>query len=76
MFSVEQLQAFITMVETASFSAAARSLNKVQSVVSQHAINLEIDCTGRYPTLTEAGEKLLPHAQAVIEQHQRLKIRL
>jgi len=55
-------------------------LNKVQSVVNQHVINLEIDCntllfdrTGRYPTLTEADEKLLPHAQAVIEQHQRLK---
>ncbi len=80
MFSVEQLQAFITTVETGSFSAAARSLNKVQSVVSQHVINLEIDCntllfdrSGRYPTLTEAGEKLLPHAQAVIDQHQRLK---
>lgn len=80
MFSVEQLQAFITTVETGSFSAAARRLNKVQSVVSQHVINLEIDCntllfnrSGRYPTLTEAGEKLLPHAQAVIDQHQRLK---
>lgn len=80
MFSVEQLQAFITTVETGSFSAAARRLNKVQSVVSQHVINLEIDCntllfnrSGRYPTITEAGEKLLPHAQAVIEQHQRLK---
>jgi len=80
MFSVEQLQAFITTVETGSFSAAARRLTKVQSVVSQHVINLEIDCntllfdrSGRYPTLTEAGEKLLPHAQAVIDQHQRLK---
>lgn len=80
MFSIEQLQAFITTVETGSFSAAARRLNKVQSVVSQHVINLEIDCnttlfdrSGRYPTLTEAGEKLLPHAQAVIDQHQRLK---
>lgn len=80
MFSVEQLHAFITTVETGSFSAAARHLNKVQSVVSQHVINLEIDCntllfdrSGRYPTLTEAGEKLLPHAQAVIDQHQRLK---
>ena len=80
MFSIEQLQAFITTVETGSFSAAARSLNKVQSVVSQHIINLEVDCntllfdsSGRYPILTETGEKLLPHAQAVIDQHQRLK---
>jgi DNA-binding transcriptional LysR family regulator len=80
MFSVEQLQAFITTVEKGSFSAAARSLDKVQSVVSQHVINLEIDCdallfdrAGRYPVLTEAGETLLPHAQAVIDQHQRLR---
>jgi DNA-binding transcriptional LysR family regulator len=79
MFGVEQLEAFIKTVETGSFSSAARSLNKVQSVVSQHVINLEIDCnsqlfdrSGRYPTLTVAGEKLLPHAQAVIDQHQRL----
>tara|TARA_R100001377_G_scaffold41722_4_gene23521 strand:- start:9853 stop:10728 length:876 start_codon:yes stop_codon:yes gene_type:complete len=79
MFGVEQLEAFIKTVETGSFSSAARSLNKVQSVVSQHVINLEIDCnsqlfdrSGRYPILTVAGEKLLPHAQAVIDQHQRL----
>jgi len=44
--------------------------------VSQHVINLEVDCntqlfdlSGGYPILTEAGEKLLPHAQAIIEQH-------
>lgn len=80
MFSVEQLQVFITTVETGSFSAAARRLNKAQSVVSQHIINLEVDCdsvlfdrSGRYPKLTPAGEKLLPHAQALILQHQRLK---
>jgi DNA-binding transcriptional LysR family regulator len=67
-------------VETGSFSAAARHLGKVQSVTSQHIINLEIDCnatlftrTGRYPKLTEAGKKLLPQAQALLSQHQRLK---
>lgn len=44
--------------------------------MSQHVINLEVDCntqlfdrSGGYPILTEAGEKLLPHAQAIIEQH-------
>ncbi|WP_054113552.1 LysR family transcriptional regulator [Marinagarivorans algicola] len=80
MFSIEQLQVFITTVETGSFSAAARRLNKAQSVVSQHIINLELDCdatlfdrSGRYPTLTKAGKNLLPHAQALILQHQRLK---
>ena len=80
MFSVEQLQAFVITVETGSFSAAARRLGKVQSVVSQHIINLEIDCnttlferSGRYPKLTDAGIKLLPQAQALLNQHQRLK---
>ena len=79
MFSIEQLHAFVTTVETGSFSAAARRLNKAQSVVSQHIINLEIDCNatlferaGRYPQLTEAGKKLLPQAMALINQHQRL----
>jgi len=80
MFSIEQLQAFVTTVEVGSFSSAARSLSKAQSVISQHIINLEIDCNtelfdrcGRYPTLTKAGHKLLPYAQALLDQHQRFK---
>ena len=73
MFSIEQLQAFVATVEAGSFSAAARGLSKAQSVISQHIINLEIDCnatlferTGRYPQLTEAGKQLLPQAKAVL----------
>jgi DNA-binding transcriptional LysR family regulator len=80
MFSVEQVQAFVTTVEVGSFSAAARRLGKAQSVVSQHIINLEVDCnttlferSGRYPTLTKAGTKLLPQANALLSQHQRLR---
>lgn len=79
MFSIEQLHAFVATVDTGSFSAAARQLSKAQSVISQHVINLEIDCdavlferAGRYPQLTQAGHKLLPHAQALLSQHQRL----
>lgn len=79
MFSIDQLTALVTTVETGSFSAAGRRLNKAQSVVSQHIINLEIDCNAtlferanRYPQLTEAGKKLLPHAIALLNQHQRL----
>ncbi|GAK87789.1 putative transcriptional regulator [Vibrio ponticus] len=79
MFSIEQLEAFVATVEQGSFSAAARHLRKVQSAVSQHVINLEIDFgvelfdrSGRYPTLTQEGQKLLPYAKASLVQHRRL----
>ncbi|GIU09148.1 MULTISPECIES: LysR family transcriptional regulator [unclassified Shewanella] len=79
MLTIEQLYSFVTTVETGSFSAAARKLGKVQSAISQHIINLEIDTnqtlfdrSNRYPILTRAGEQLLPQAKAVIAQHQRL----
>ena len=78
--TLEQLQLFLATVETGSFSAAARRLNKVQSAVSQQIINMEIDCdtqlfdrSGRYPVLTQAGQTLLPQARAVIAQHLRLQ---
>ncbi|MCL9774432.1 LysR family transcriptional regulator [Vibrio methylphosphonaticus] len=79
MLSIEQIEAFITTVETGSFSAAARQLGKVQSAISQNIMNLEIDCgvevfdrSKRYPILTEAGAKLLPYAKATMTQHHRL----
>lgn len=80
MYSIEQLQAFVATVEHGSFSSAARALNKVQSAISQHIINLEIDCgfelftrQGRYPVLTSQGAQLLPYAQTTLQQHQRLQ---
>lgn len=83
MLSNEQLLCFVTTVEAGSFSAAARKLGKVQSAVSQQVINMEIDCghslferSGRYPTLTEAGQRLLPYARAVLGQQQRLERQL
>ncbi|KAB1455527.1 LysR family transcriptional regulator [Vibrio panuliri] len=79
MFSIDQLEAFVTTVEQGSFSAAARHLNKVQSAISQHIMNLEIDCgvelfdrAGRYPILTADGQRLLPYAKASLIQHRRL----
>ncbi|UJF22396.1 LysR family transcriptional regulator [Shewanella sp. OMA3-2] len=80
MFSLEQLEAFVTTVEKGSFSAAARALGKAQSAVSQHVLNLEIDCqcdlfdrSGRYPVLTDSGHNLVAHAKAVLQQHKRLQ---
>lgn len=80
MFGIEQLEAFVATVDAGSFSSAARVLGKAQSVVSQHIMNLEIDCGvelfdrhGRYPVLTEHGTKLLSHARATLLQHKRLQ---
>ncbi|WP_330943518.1 LysR family transcriptional regulator [Vibrio diabolicus] len=82
MFTIEQLQAFIATSETGSFSGAARKLGRAQSVVSQHIINMEVDCgvdlfdrSGRYPKLTESGLTLIPYAQAAISQLDRLNNR-
>lgn len=79
MFSIDQLEAFVATVEQGSFSAAARKLNKVQSAISQHIMNIEIDCgfelfdrSSRYPKLTLQGQRLLPYARASLIQHQRL----
>lgn len=79
MFTVEQLEAFVVTCETGSFSGAARKLGKAQSVISQHIINMELDCaitffdrTGRYPVLTTKGQELLPYAKATLSQHERL----
>ncbi len=73
--SLDQLQMFVAAAENGSFSAAARHLGKGQSAVSLGIANLEIDFgfelfdrTTRKPGLTEAGERLLVHAQAVLQQ--------
>lgn len=72
-FTLRQLHMFVTVANSESFSAAARSLNKAQSAVSTAIANLEIDLdttlferTGREPVLTDAGEQLLVEAQSVL----------
>lgn len=74
-FSLEQLQAFVATVDAGSFSAAARRLGKAQSVISTAVSNLEIDLgnslflrSGRYPSLTPAGERLLAEARIILER--------
>ncbi|MFT4021710.1 MAG: LysR family transcriptional regulator [Acinetobacter sp.] len=61
----EQLLIFKTVIETGSFSAAARHLGKVPSAVSMSIANLEIDLKlqlferiGREPIATEAAKHL------------------
>jgi DNA-binding transcriptional LysR family regulator len=68
----DQLAVFLAIVETGSFSGAARKLNRAQSAVSYAIANLErlleielFDRTGRKPELTEAGRAVLEDARAV-----------
>jgi len=75
MYNLEQLRMFVETAQSGSFSACARRLGKVQSAVSQGIANLEIelnttlfDRTSRKPSLTPHGERLLPFAQAILQQ--------
>ncbi|ATU99166.1 LysR family transcriptional regulator [Aeromonas salmonicida] len=78
--SLEQLKALLAAAETGSFSAAARKLGKVQSVVSTAISNLEIDLglelfdrSARYPVLTEAGTRIHQEASILLAQSERLQ---
>ncbi|EPG2128727.1 LysR family transcriptional regulator [Acinetobacter baumannii] len=74
----EQLLMFQAVVETGSFSAAARKLGKVPSAVSMSIANLEIDLNltlferkGREPTPTAEARVLYEKtAQLLIEMNQ------
>ena len=78
--NLEQLKSFIAACEQGSFSAAARKMGKVQSVVSTHIHNMELDLdlvlfdrTGKYPKPTEAACSLMPIARQVIAQANRFQ---
>lgn len=79
MINLEQALAFITTVETGSFSAAARKLSKSQSSVSIGVSNLEdelglslFDRSTRKPTLTDAGERLYYQAKLLLRQADKM----
>ncbi len=80
--TLDQLRVFLTVVETGSFSKAARRLRRVQSAISYSIANLErllsvelFDRSGRMPVLTDAGRALLPDARAVCERMDQLHAR-
>lgn len=72
---VRQLRYFIKIAECGSFSRAAQELNVAQPALSQHVANVESELgvkllrrSTKGVTLTECGETLLGHAEAILRQ--------
>jgi len=77
--SMEQLQAFVAAVDEGNFTRAAQSLGRAQSAISAQITSLEDDLgvalfhrTGRSPTLTAIGQRMLREARVVLERRQHL----
>ena len=71
--TLDQLRVLVAIVETGSFSAAGRRLNRVQSAISQAVATLEdvqgvqlFDRSGHRPRLTEVGRVLVDQARIVL----------
>lgn len=72
---LDRLRTFLSVARRGSFSAAAQDLYLPQPRVSAHIADLErvlgatlFDRSRQPVTLTDAGERLLPHAHSVVEQ--------
>jgi DNA-binding transcriptional LysR family regulator len=81
--SLDQLRVFEAVVETGSFSAAARRLRRVQSAVSYAIGNLEsqlgvalFERGHQRPILTDAGKSVLGDARAVALKVDALRLRV
>ncbi|WP_027014454.1 LysR family transcriptional regulator [Comamonas composti] len=78
-FPVEQVALFLAVLDTGSFSAAARRLGRVPSAVSMAVAQLEaeldlqlFDRSGREPTATAEARALEPLARQLAAQLQQL----
>ena len=75
--NIEHLHYFTTVVETGSFTAAGRKLNRDRSSIGQAIANLEIDLgvtlfhrNGRMISLTTEGENLYSQARTLVQNYQ------
>jgi DNA-binding transcriptional LysR family regulator len=78
--TLDQLRAFVTVVEEGSFSAAARKLRRVQSAISTAMSNLEAqlgvalwDRSTKVATLTDEGRAVVASARRVLVEVDSLK---
>lgn len=79
-FTLDQLRTFLLVGEAGSFSAAARSLRRVQSAVSQSMSALEQhlglslwDRTNKVPVLTERGRAVAAAARRLLDEADALR---
>ena len=79
--NLKQLEVFLSVAETGSFSRAAEATFITQSTVSQHISSLErefglrlLDRTGKGVFPTEAGKILLEGARRVVSQTKELPL--
>src|SRR5262249_38593157 len=79
--NLDQLKAFVEVVERGSFTAAARELNLTQPAVTHQVQELErrfqvalVERFGKRAYLTEAGEKLIEHARSLLEEDSRTQV--
>ena len=78
--TLDQLRVIVTISDTGSFSAAGRSLGRVQSAISQAVRTLEetqgvelFDRTHQKPTLTPVGQVLVERARMILASLDRFE---
>ncbi len=78
--TLRQLELFVAIAETGSFSRGAYKVFLTQSTVSQHVADLEaeigaqlFDRLGRGVTLTAGGELFLRHARRILAERDALR---
>jgi DNA-binding transcriptional LysR family regulator len=76
--NLDQLRAFVEVVERGSFTAAAKELNLSQPAVTHQVHELEkrfkvplIERLGKRAYLTQAGERLIEHARQLLDEDAR-----
>jgi DNA-binding transcriptional LysR family regulator len=81
-FSFDQLRVFLAIVDSGSFSGAARRLQRAQSAVSYAIANLEgqlrvslFERVNQRPVLTQAGGALLADARKILQDVDALRAR-